>query len=268
VYNTSIGAAYGGTPHSIAQRFNEILAARPDMVLWVLTPWDLDHASDLHPQDIYLRAEAKGETAQSVPPKISASPLHRVAAAVGMESAMTFLYDGLKSFRFRTLLSHYLFESRSMYVNSYLKNDDEMVGFLKSDWGPGWKDRINEFDVYAAEIENRSAAAGIPLVAVLVPNRAQAAMISMGTWPQGYDPYKIDYELQSVITRHGGTYIDIFPPFRTIPNPEDHYMPVDGHPDAEGHAMISNLIANVLTRGAVPAIRAASGPDGALETMK
>jgi hypothetical protein len=264
VYNTSIGAAYGGTPHSIALRFNELLAAKPDMILWVLTPWDLDHASDLQPQREYLQAVGRDTSAHIMPVSLRESALGRAAAAVGAESMADFLYEEMKAFRFRTLLTHYLFKSQSLYVKSYLKNGDEAAGFLKADWAPDWRQRINEFDGYAANIEEQSRAAGIPLVAVLVPNRAQAAMISMGEWPEGYDPYKIDNELRSVITKHDETYVDIFPAFRAIPNPENHYLPVDGHPDAGGHAMISDLLAKALTSGVVPELRAATQPQATL----
>ena len=255
VYNASIGAAYGGSPHSVALRMNEVMAQKPDLVLWVMTPWDLDHADDLRPQDEYLRAAGKSEPKKDAA-SYSSSPLRRIAAKIGADSLASSLYDDLKSFRLRTLVTHYLFESRSLYVKSYLKNKDDAAGFLKAEWAPEWNDRLKEFDGYAAEVIARAHAAGVPVVAVLVPNRAQAAMISMGEWPQGYDPYKIDEELRGNITSRGGIYADIFSGFCTMANPEDHYLPVDGHPDAEGHAIITNLLAQQLTNGAIPELRA------------
>ena len=261
LYNASIGAAYGGTPRSVGLRFNEVLAAKPDLVLWIVTPWDIDHAPDLQPQQEYLQAVGKGTSSMSA--SFRGSALGRAAAKVGIESVADSVYEELKAFRFRTLLTHYLYESQSLYVKSFLNNDDDAVGYLKADWGEGWKDRVRVFDGYAAIIEERSKAAGVPLAVALIPNRAQAAMISKGDWPQGYDPYKLDHELGAVIARHGGIYLDIFPAFRAIPNPENRYLPVDGHPDAEGHAMISDLLAHALTGGAVPALNAASQPQSA-----
>ena len=82
--------------------------------------------------------------------------------------------------------------------------------FLKTDPNPEWRVRLKEFDGVAAGMEERSRAAGVPFVAVLLPNRAQVAMISMGEWPAGYDPYKLGDDLRTIITSHGGT--DSFAP--------------------------------------------------------
>ena len=78
----------------------------------------------------------------------------------------------------------------------------------------------------------------------------------MGEWPAGFNPYKLDDELRAIITSHGGTYVDILPGFRDVPNAEQYYLPLDGHPTAEGHAVIAGLLAKALTSGAVPELRA------------
>jgi hypothetical protein len=85
-------------------------------------------------------------------------------------------------------------------------------------------------------------------------------MISTREWPAGFDPYKMDNELRTIVVNHGGTYIDILPDYRNIPNPAQGYLPVDGHPNAEGHAMISRMLAEELTNGAIPALRVTAQP--------
>jgi hypothetical protein len=140
---------------------------------------------------------------------------------------------------------------------------DEEVGFLRTEPSAEWRERLVQLSGVAAENEARAKAAGVRLVAVLVPNRAQAAMISMGQWPAGYDPYKLGDDVRSIIVSHGGTYIDILPGFRHVPNPEQYYLPVDGHPDAGGHAILSGLLANELTSGAVPELESPTLPQTA-----
>jgi hypothetical protein len=55
-------------------------------------------------------------------------------------------------------------------------------------------------------------------------------------------------------------YIDILPGFRDLPNPEQYYFPVDGHPDARGHAIIAGLIDKALITGAAPELSVANQP--------
>ena len=103
----------------------------------------------------------------------------------------------------------------------------------------------------------KAETADVPLAVVLVPNRAQAAMISMGEWPAGYDPYQLDNEVRAIVTNHGGMYAGILPNFRKIPNPEKGYFSFDGHLNAKGYAMIAEMMAEKLTGGAIPALKAA-----------
>jgi len=96
---------------------------------------------------------------------------------------------------------------------------------------------------------------------VLLPLHVQASMLSMGDWPAGYDPYKIDEELRSIITSHGGAYIDILPGIAKIPDAGQLYLAVDGHANAKGNAVFSKLLADQLTKGAVPALKVAARPE-------
>jgi hypothetical protein len=242
-------AMESGFPAGVQLRFNEALAAQPDMILWILTPFDIKKVSSLLPD----QAAPRGS--------FLARNWSRIRAAFSTESipdASRDLWqrvtDAFAGTRTAFMLRHFLFQSQSQYVRSYLMGGDDESGFLKAQASALWQDRMRQFEVYAADIERRSRAAGVPLVAVMLPNRAQAAMISMGEWPPGYDPYELGREVRSVIVSHGASYIDILADFRGLPNPERGYFAVDGHPNAQGHAVLSALLARELTSGAVAAL--------------
>ena len=101
--------------------------------------------------------------------------------------------------------------------------------------------RLKGFDNYSEDIERQAKAAGVPLVATLVPSRAQAAMISMGESPAGFDPYNWTMNWAS------GNYQqwrDLLNDFAGIPldsKSEQYYFPLDGHPDACGSAKIQKV---------------------------
>jgi hypothetical protein len=93
-------------------------------------------------------------------------------------------------------------------------------------------------------------------------------MLSMGEWPAGFDPYKLDIELRGIVESHHGTYVDILPAFRGIPNSEQYYLPLDGHPNAGGHRIVAGLLAKALTDGAVPELSVPAQPQVAQERTR
>jgi hypothetical protein len=249
VYNEGMGF---GFPRSVALRFdNEVLAAEPDMILWALTPTDIENVSELGLNPALEKNGASGKSASFL-----AIALDKVKQAFSTKSIPETLTYILNQTRTAFLLQHFLDESQSQYLKNVLMRGGPP--YLRTEPDAKWQSKLQQFDSYAAEVEQKARRAGVPLVAVLLPVRAQAALISLGEWPEGIDPYKADRDVRSIITSHGGTFIDIFPAFRNIPNPEQYYFPLDGHLDASGNAMISDLLAGELTRGAVPALRGAA----------
>jgi hypothetical protein len=256
IYNEATGGRFRGgyfpKPGSTLH-FDQALSADPDMILWIVTPADVQNLSV--DSAIVTRTALPDVALRGTPTYRKATAWSKLTAAVADGSLGRKLRSRWEQTTVSSALKHVLYgsESQGQYIRSYLKNEDD-AGFLKTEQSENWQRRLAAFQTYADDFERQARAAGVPLVAVLVPNRAQTAMISVGEWPAGYDPYKLDNELREIIQSHGGTYIDILPDFRAIPNPEQHYFPVDGHPDADGHAMISRLLAKELTSGAVPSL--------------
>jgi len=258
LYNEGIGGGF--TPRGVVVHFNEVLTANPDLIFWILTPTDVERSlPDTDPVNPIVNEDFR---------KRVWFRLENEFAAKSFPDAVSGLWqhglNGFETTRTGILLQHFLYESRSLYVKSSIMRGDS-AGYLKTEPSERWQRRLSRFDVYAEEVEARASASGVPVVAVLIPSRAQAAMISMGSWPAGFDPYKLDRALRHIFLSHGGIYIDILPDFRTIPNPEQYYLAVDGHPDSEANAILSRLLAKELTSGAVPTLSAARQPEVTLK---
>jgi hypothetical protein len=242
------------TPRSISRIFNEALAANPDMILWIVSPLDISYPSLLGRRD------------QAEPLSPQAGAWNFIKTAFDTESfnaSMATIFGHTKT---ATLLKEFLYESPSQYVRSSLMGADYKKEFLQTESSAEWNTELKEFDSSAASIAGQARKAGIPLVVVLVPDRTQAALISMtGAWPKGFDPYKVGNEVGSIIVSHGGTYIDILPEFRTVPNPQLGYFALDGHPNALGHAMIARFLTNKLADAAIPALSATAKPQTELQ---
>ncbi len=251
-----------GFPISSALRFNDILAAKPDLILWVVTPLDVKNASLESAEEVPLALpEPPGK------PNSLTRAWYLIKTAFAKNSIPELVRNHFDRTQTSLLLRHCLYESRSLYVKSFLMGGGD-ADFLRTKPNAEWPNIVKKFGSDAAKFEGQAKAAGVPLVAVLVPNRAQAAMISSGEWPTGYDPYKLDNELRSIITSHGGTYLGLLSDFRRIPDPEQHYFPLDGHLDADGNAMLSELLAEELSSGAVPALKVTAQRQAALEQMR
>jgi hypothetical protein len=246
LYNEGMRVDYS---HFAARHFEEALHAQPDLIIWVLTPYDIQ-------TEILSRNPAANEN-------LAAKAWFRIKLTF---SAMSFS-DGVDDLKRRALepllgtataqmVQHWLYKSQSQYLRGCLFGGDSF-GYLRSNPSPQWRSRMHMFDQEAAAMEARAKSAGIPIVAVLIPGRPQAAMISNGAWPEGFDPYELDKEVKSAIVGHGGIYLDIFPSFATIRSAELNYFPVDGHPTEDGHKLLTRLIAQQLTNGSIAQLKAA-----------
>jgi hypothetical protein len=266
LYNESTGGMFRGGPFPLAQspeHFDHVLAASPDLILWIITPRDIanvDKSATEKPSAAAVHAASQAREGAAAETPHPSSHLAN-ASRVWMDAVShveTRFRSRWEQTRTSVLLKHFLIanQSQSQYVDAYLKNPED-AEFLLTEPSATWKRKLNNFEGIAAEFARLAAAAAVPFAAAMIPNRGQAAMISKGNWPKGYDPYQLDRDLRATITSHGGVYLEILPEFREIPGAEQYYFPVDGHLDAEGHAMIAGLLAQELTGSEAPLLAAA-----------
>jgi hypothetical protein len=235
------GMAYGFARNADV-RFQDALAAEPDLILWLITPLDIEKAGFTFVKNAFSK------------PASSASRLDAYKNAV---------LDAIRKHGgdivIGQALRHWLYElqSQSQYIRTYLLNrpDEGEAGFLRTQPSAEWRAHLAEFDHYAADMAARASAAGVPLAVAFAPNRVQAAMISAGEWPPGFDPYAFAAQLRDLTLSHGALYVDILADFRALPGPEHGYYPLDGHPNAQGQAVLARLIAQRLG-GAIPEVPA------------
>jgi hypothetical protein len=242
------------------------MAPQPDLIFWVITPTDimnsLSKENAVSPDKSVLQEDPRSATGSAKP----RSFWNKFTASIARGTFGERLKSRWEETRTSIVLKHLLIasESQDEYVRSFLRNEDD-ASFLKTEPDAKWQMQLQNFDAEVAEIGELARNAGVPLVAVFVPNRPQAAMISKGNWPAAYDPFRLKDEVRDSVVSHGGRFIDILPDYRSVPGPERDYFPVDGHPDADGHAIIARFLARELTSGAVPALKASATPDIAME---
>lgn len=256
VYNEGM---YWGFAASVAARMDEVLAAKPDMILWTISAVDIG------------KTFSPGTSAENVTPGLFAKTKYEFRKTLGHDSLWAALRsvplnmnDDLVSSKPIFAIRRVLYLSPSIYLGSINDNDDD-DRMLSESVSPRIQKYIQQFETYTAEIAEKAKTAGVPLVVVFVPGRERAAMIATGGWPQGSNPFRLDEELKKIVTQHGATYLQIQSDYQSIANPERGYFTMDGHPNAEGHAVFAKLIAKELTSGTVPELAAAGHPKLALK---
>ena len=248
LYNASLEWSYS---HNTALRFKEVLAAEPDMVLWIVTPGDIEKAPEVvvvGNSDTILKGD--GGLAQKA--------WQRVKVAVAAKSVGPALADVFGASRTSLLLRHYVYryESPSRYLQSFCGADDLINGSLRAQFSPHWRELMQQVDSDAADMAARAHAAGVPFVATMLPSMPQAFMISAGHWPSNFDPFEVDRDVHTMVESHGGTFVDFLPDLSNVVDPAQYYFPVDQHPNDAGQALLAALLAKHLIAGAVPGLKA------------
>jgi hypothetical protein len=244
VYNQ--GMAWGFARNANL-RFQDAIEAQPDLILWVVTPLDIARSEETLARD----------TNTPLPPK---------GIQYLKNTILQYIRGHGGDIVIGQVLRHYLYEFQSadQFVRATLqgKSPDDESGFLLLVQGPAWQKHWVDFAGHAQDMIARARAAGIPMAIAFAPNRVQAAMISAGEWPKGYDPYGMNRGVQRLVEADGGTFIGLLPHYRAVPGSEHFYLPLDGHPTTAGYAFLAEAIARQLTGGAIPALgtRAAVGP--------
>ena len=239
-----------GLPQNLNRRFADVLEAQPDLVLWVYSRKDLEMVlvtdpaledGAAAPADANLAAVMKSDTSRS-------RGLPR-----GVRVFLASLKQGFKNSRSSCLLQVLTSKSQSLLLKQALTGPSETNDFLRTNPSDAWRTRLHAFDETFAAISDKASAAHVPLAAALLPGAPQAAMISMGEWPEGYDPYLVPKEVDQIAARHGAIPLDVVSEFRVIPDPERDFFPVNQHPNVAGNAILAQILATKLeSAGLIP----------------
>jgi hypothetical protein len=268
LYNASLPRK---SPRIMDLRFNEMLALKPDLILLALNYSDIQLAtlaapSDYVPENVSPPATTNDSVDRRAPLRSALAKLRGEA-----ESAVLVLlhrvnnsWAGSRSY---VLLTDFVAATETQ--SQLLKRNRTSEGqYLSAVPSQARLMHLKEFNGYAEEMEDRARAAGVPVVVVFLPTRIQAAMISGGQWAPDIDPFQFDDQLRSIVQSHSGTYIDILPDLRAIPNAEKGFFPADGHFNEQGHAIISDLLAKELTSGSLPALNSSLNSEHEFEKGK
>jgi len=240
-----------GFPRSVDLRIAQAIPESPDMIFWPLTPEDIEEVDYLLPPDPLRRGSSRG-LAQIWAKVRAKSPPEMVRAA------WTWISSQLDQTRSVFMLKHFLFMSQSQFIRQTLASGAS-GGYLRVPMDSEWTNNLDSFERHYEDVQMRAQEIGAVVVVTLLPARVQAAMISINDRTPGSDPYLLDRMLRTVVTRHGGRFVDILPDFRNVRDAGQMYFPVDGHPDTRWHALVAKMLSKALLVGEIPHLREIHG---------
>ena len=218
----------------IYHRLDEALALHPDLIMTVMTPFEMKAAIDpgrLARRDAPPAPGAAGPAPLPPPPK----------------SLVAEISDLAFNSRMLVVAQHYLFQDRATFVRLFMLHGED-ADYLRVPLSTGWEQRLRDFDTLLGGMATRSKAAGVPMMLVLGPQRIQASLLDPTVLPPNADPFEIGRRLAAIAVRHAVVFQDALNGFAQVPDPDALFYAVDGHMDAGGHAVFSRSVLDRLTR--------------------
>jgi hypothetical protein len=200
----------------IDKRIPEALALKPAAMVLPLGPFDLVHLHDHAPQPGQTNDQLRVD-------------LHN-------------LLGQLRDSRLFLLMQYELYRDPAFQIRSFLLNQDP-ADYVRAPLSPAWQRRVNDWGDLVARITAQTGPAGVPLVLIYIPERAQAALAT-GNYPApaGIDPYVLARALRAMAKEHGAEFVDSTPDFAAAPDFQALFYLTDGHPRQGGHAAIAEAV--------------------------
>ena len=147
----------------------------------------------------------------------------------------------LRESRLFLVMQSYLYRDPAFQIRAFLLNGDP-ADYVRRPLSAIWRQRVEEVGDLLRRITAETSPAGVPMLLVYVPERAQSAMAAMRSAPPGVDPFVLTAALDDVARRNGVRFLDGTPAFANAPDFYSLYYLTDGHPRDGGHAALAGVI--------------------------
>ena len=204
---------------TVDHRISEALALKPDVLMLMISSYDIQvvdtptHASD-----------------QKAPARMSPKKL-------------------LLSSRLVTVGQHYLYRDPAAQISVFLNTPgDDGHGYASDPLPRRWETRVAKMGEIIDRIGVQAKAANVPFILAYAPRRAQVLLDIPKFRRPNVDPLALDRRLQKIAAAAGAIFLDTTPSFAASPKFNSLFYVADGHPAAEGHAVIARDVASTMLK--------------------
>ena len=223
----------------------EVLKLAPDAVVLPLEPYDVTYFAD-----------GTFDDRPPSPPIEVVDPAKVVPPHYNLVTRLRLLS---RESRALLIAQHFLLMNENFLLRAYTLGHEEDT--LHTPHSEAYQRRYTRLEAELRTLSAQLRARGVPLIVVTLPNRVQAAMISHRINLPGADPYAFSRDLQAIGARAGVRVVDTFDRVAAQPHGERLFYAVDGHPTAEAHAIVADVLEQSLVDGSVAAFRGCQLPN-------
>lgn len=217
----------------VEARMDEALRLKPDLVLALLTPYDLQQP--LH------------QDAAAAPP-----PPQGLRARI--QDKLRSLIQGSSSWM---AILHYRAQIHDVYLKFYLREPDRS-GYLRQPFSPAWQARVDDADHLVGDLAQKASAAKVPFTLIYVPLMVQAVLEQhAGSYPD-MSPLALDDAFARIAAEHGIGYVDMETALLHVRNLNSLFYPVDDHLTGAGSAILAAQLGQQILAAHYPGLSSCS----------
>ncbi len=199
----------------VEARMDEAIGLKPDLVLMVLTPYDL------------------------------LQPTHQDTAAAPPKSLRVRIQDTVRSWIQGSgswgAILHYRARLPDVYLKAYLREPDRS-GYMRQPFSPAWQARIDDTDHLLGSLAGKAGAAKVPLTLIYVPFMVQAVLEQHASSYPDTSPLALDDALGRIAARYGISYVDMEAALQHVRDLSPLFYPVDDHITGAGSAILARQL--------------------------
>jgi hypothetical protein len=210
-------------------RLDEVIALRPDLVVYPLTPFDVE-------QGVNLTALAE---------QVEAPFVHTVPHRTYKRTTFAELQRTVRNSRSALIAQHLLFADDNRFVQLYMMYGDK-AAFLRKPMSPAWSERFAGTNMVLTAMAARLRRENIPFMVVAVPSRAEAALLHVKRQMPDTDPYAFGRLISAMAEEQAALALDLVQTFAAEPSVQGLFYVVDGHLTAAGQKVVAGALTTTI----------------------